>query len=392
MQSLSAGGPKRIIAIDVLRGLSLFGIFLVNMLSFHSPYIYYNPYEWWKTSQDLAAFSWVDILVQSSFYPLFAMMFGFGAAMQYEKAKQQGQPFVWTGIRRFTFLMVLGLVHAFFIWPGDILFNYAVCGFLLLLFLRLSGRMLLIVGTLLLFLPAIALSLMLIMAAYMDPYSTVYWTDIASVSASIAAYGSGTYAEITTQRMNDWLNVNIVDGAFFYQLISILPFLFIGAGAYKLDIVGKWTSRPKKTAFIFLVFFVTGLLLKGVPTIFDRSNIAYSYIQDSIGGPILGVSYAALIILLCSFAKSYHLLKPFAAAGKMSLTNYLTQSIIGTLIFYHYGLGFYGQITVSTGIWLCVTIYAVQVIASNLWLERFQQGPFELLWRTASYGKRGKQG
>ncbi|WP_083632266.1 DUF418 domain-containing protein [Domibacillus antri] len=390
MQSLSAGETTRIISIDVLRGLSLFGIFLVNMLSFHSPYFYYNPYEWWKTSQDLTAFSWIDIFIQASFYPLFAMMFGFGVAMQYEKAKQQGRSFAWTGIRRLTFLVLLGLVHAFFIWPGDILFNYAVCGFVLLLFLRFSGRLLLIFGTALLFLPAAFISLLLILAAQMDANNAIHWTDIASVSQSIAAYGSGTYAEITTQRINDWLNVNMVDGSFFFQLISILPFLLIGAGAFKLNMVGRWAAQPKKTAVLFLVFFIAGLLLKWVPHILDSSNVAYSYIQDAVGGPILAVSYAAFIVLLCSFEQPQKLLKPFAAAGKMSLTNYLTQSIIGTLIFYHYGLAYYGQVTVLTGIWLCVTIFSIQVIASNLWLGRFKRGPFEALWRTITYGKRGK--
>jgi uncharacterized protein len=390
VQSLLTGEQKRIISIDVLRGLSLFGIFLVNMFSFHSPYFYYNPYEWWKTSQDLTAFAWIDVFVQASFYPLFAMMFGFGVAMQYEKARRLGGTFVWTGIRRFTFLLLLGLVHAFFIWPGDILFNYAVCGFFLLLFLRFSGRMLFIAGIVLLFLPAILLSLMLMLAASMDPYNALYWTDIASVSQSIAAYGSGSYAEITAQRVNDWMNVNIVDGGFLYQFMSILPFLFMGAGAYKLNVIEKWTTHPKKTTVTFLVFFIAGLLLKGIPHVIDRNNIAYMYVQDSIGGPILAISYAALIVLMCTFEWPQKILKPFAAAGKMSLTNYLIQSVIGTLIFYHYGLGYYGQITVLTGIWVCVTVFAVQVIVSNLWLDRFKRGPMESVWRTVIYGKREK--
>ncbi|OKL35852.1 DUF418 domain-containing protein [Domibacillus mangrovi] len=386
MQSLSTGGKPRILAIDVLRGLSLFGIFLVNMFSFHSPYLYYNPYEWWKTSQDLTIYSWIDVFVQASFYPLFAMMFGFGVAMQYAKAREHGRSFTWTGIRRFTFLLLLGLVHAFFIWPGDILFNYAVYGFFLLLFLRFSGRMLLIVGLVLLFMPAVLLSMLLMLAAYTDPYNALYWTDIASVSQSIAAYGSGSYMEITTQRIHDWMNANLVDGGFLFPFISIFPHLIIGAGAYKLNVVDKWTTHPKKTMFTFLVFFIAGLLLKGVPYVLDRNNIAYMYVQDSIGGPILAISYAVLIVLVCTFQWPKKMLQPFAAAGKMSLTNYLMQSVIGTLLFYQYGLGYYGQITILTSIWICVSIFAVQVIVSNLWLERFKRGPMESLWHTITYG------
>ncbi|WP_046175393.1 DUF418 domain-containing protein [Domibacillus indicus] len=388
MQLIHQNETARIISIDVLRGLSLFGIFLVNMLSFHSPYFYYNPYEWWKTAQDLAAFSWIDVFVQASFYPLFAAMFGFGTAMQHEKAVQRSGRFAWTGIRRFSFLLVLGLLHAFFIWPGDILFNYAVCGFLLLLFLRFSGRLLLAAGMLLLFGPALAFSLLLLLAALTDPYNALFWTDIASVSESIAAYGSGSYAEVTEQRINDWKNNNLIDGAFLFQLITIFPFLLIGAGIYKQRTIAKLAANRKKTLLLFVCLFAAGLLLKGIPHLLDPSHIAYMYIQDSIGGPMLAVSYAVLIVYLCTFSRPVKLLSPFAQAGRMSLTNYLLQSVFGSLIFYAYGLGFYGQITLTTGILLCITIFAVQVIVSGLWLSRFKQGPMEMAWRFFTYGKR----
>lgn len=377
----------RILSIDVLRGISLFGIFLVNMLSFHSPYFYYNPYEWWKTSQDLLAFSWIDVFVQASFYPLFAAMFGFGTAMQYEKAMERTGSFWKTGVRRFSFLLLLGLLHAWFIWPGDILFNYAVCGFILLLLLRFSGKILLLAGFVFLFVPAGMFSVLLLLSAQMDPYNALYWTDIASVSQSIAAYGSGSFAEVTTQRMHDWSNNNIIDGAFLFQLIAILPFLLIGAGVYKKRIIQKWSAQPKKTFFLFLILFAAGVLLKGIPHLLDPSHIAYMYIQDSIGGPVLAASYAAFIIFACTKKTMSGILQPFAAAGKMSLTNYLMQSIAGSLLFYAYGFGFYGQITVTTGVWLCVTIFAAQVILSGLWLNRFKHGPAEMLWRTVTYGK-----
>ncbi|OES43943.1 DUF418 domain-containing protein [Domibacillus iocasae] len=389
MQHVQQNESARIVSIDVLRGLSLFGIFLVNMLSFHSPYFYYNPYEWWKTSQDLIAFSWIDVFVQASFYPLFAAMFGFGAAMQHEKAVKRTGTFLWTGIRRFSFLLVLGLLHAFFIWPGDILFNYAVSGFLILFFLRFSGRILLILGLVFLFVPAFIFSLLLVLAALSDPYNSFFWTDITSVSQSIAAYGSGSYAEVTLQRISDWMNNNMMDGAFLFQLITIFPFLLIGAGAYKQQTLGKWAANPKKTLHLFFILFTAGLLLKGIPHILDPSHMAYMYIQDAIGGPVLAASYAALIVYLCTFNRAANLLSPFAEAGKMSLTNYLMQSVLGSLLFYAYGLGFYGQITLTTGILLCVTIFAIQVIISGLWLNRFKRGPMEAVWRFFTYGKRG---
>jgi len=389
LQPIQQNEPVRIVSIDVLRGISLFGIFLVNMLSFHSPYFYYNPYEWWDSQQDALAFSWIDILVQASFYPIFAAMFGFGSAMQREKSIERAGTFTWMGIRRFSFLLVLGVLHAIFIWPGDILFNYAVCGFLLLFFLRFSGRILLTVGLLLLLVPAVLFSVMLVWAGISDPYQSLFWTDIASVSNSIAAYGSGTYEEVTKQRFKDWTTNNIVDGAFIFQLTTIFPFLLIGAGVYKQRLIKKWAANPKKTSRLFVILFGAGLLLKGVPHLLGPSHIAYMYVQDAIGGPILAASYAVLVVCVCTLPGPLKMLSPFAQAGRMSLTNYLMQSIIGSLLFYAYGLSFYGQITVTTGILLCVTIFTLQVIVSGLWLSRFKQGPVEAIWRFITYGKKG---
>lgn len=79
---------KRILSLDVMRGISLLGIFLVNMISFHSPYLYYDPYHWWNSPSDYAHYAWIDVLVQASFYPLFAMLFGYSMSLQQERLKQ----------------------------------------------------------------------------------------------------------------------------------------------------------------------------------------------------------------------------------------------------------------------------------------------------------------
>lgn len=375
--------------LDSLRGLALLGIFLVNMISFHSPYFYYDPYEWWKEQGDFSHYRWIDIFVQGSFYPLFAMMFGFGAAMQVENAAKRGRSFVPAGIRRYALLLVIGIVHAFLIWPGDILINYAILGFFLLLFLRLSGKILIIIGGALLLLPNVFLSILLVLMAAVDPTSAVHWTDIGGIENSIAAYGSGTFAKITEQRIADWLVVN-GPTAFWVQLITIFPHFLIGAGAQKLRVFTKGQTRPTAAFTAFITFLGAGVVLKAMPYMFEP-NLAYVYIQDSVGGPLLAVSYAALMIGLSSLNKAQKLLEPFAAAGRMSLTNYLLQSVIGTFIFYHYGLGLYGQIKLSTGVWLAIAIFAGQVIFSQFWLSKFKRGPMEALWRKASYGVQRRQ-
>ncbi|KKB36784.1 DUF418 domain-containing protein [Bacillus thermotolerans] len=391
MQVTPLKQEERLITLDSLRGLALLGIFLVNMISFHSPYIYYNPFEWWEGASDRWHFSWIDLFIQASFYPLFAMMFGFGAAMQAEHAARRGQSYTGIGIRRFSFLMILGLVHAFLIWSGDILFSYALFGFLLLLFMRLSGRMLVVLGSLLLFIPGVFLGVLLVLMSLVDPLSTSHWTDIGGVERSMAAYGSGTFGEVTAQRIVDWLTINGL-GVIWTQLISIFPLFLIGAGAQKLQVFSRWQKRPSLAWFVFASFFTAGIILKALPYVIE-ANLAYTFVQDSVGGPLLAIGYAALIIAIGSSAHGQTFLKPFASAGRMSLTNYLLQSIIGTLIFYPYGLGLYGQIELSTGVWLVLAIFAAQVIASELWLSKFERGPMEQLWRWSTYGlwKKGRK-
>nr|WP_239586964.1 DUF418 domain-containing protein [Bacillus ectoiniformans] len=379
---------QRILSIDSLRGLSLLGIFLVNMMAFHSPYLYYNPYEWWDRPSDVMNFQWIDLFVQASFYPLFAMLFGFGAAMQHEKANKRGVSYWPIGLKRFSFLLLIGLIHAFLIWSGDILINYAVFGFLLLILLRYSGKILIITGSVLLFLPNLFLGLLLLLMAKTDPTSVIFWTDITSISQSISAYGSGSFMEITAQRTRDWLTVNGLETVLL-QFISIFPHLLIGAGVYKLGVISKWMDKPASALRVFGSFFTAGVILKALPIIFEP-NLAYTFIQDSLGGPLLAISYAALVIFLSTKKPAEKLLHPLAAAGRMSLTNYLMQSVIGTLIFYHYGLGLYGQISLKTGVWLVLAIFSIQVLFSKIWLSKFSQGPMESLWRKVTYGGQRK--
>ncbi len=130
---------NRIEALDITRGFALLGIFIANMLFFHTPYLYLDPYSWF-TSGDAVTFKWIDIFVQGSFYPIFALLFGYGINMQYEKSIQRNTPYVPVMARRLGILLGIGLLHGLFIWSGDVLFTYAVMGFLMLVFVRIPAK------------------------------------------------------------------------------------------------------------------------------------------------------------------------------------------------------------------------------------------------------------
>ena len=107
----------------------------------------------------------------------------------------------------------------------------------------------------------------------------------------------------------------------------------------------------------------------------------------SIGIPALSLFYACSVVLLFRSSIGRRLLAPFAAVGRMALTNYLMQSIVCTTIFYGFGLAQFGKVSPLVGLQLALGIYAVQVVISNLWVRVFRFGPAEWVWRSITYGR-----
>ncbi|MCR2821011.1 DUF418 domain-containing protein [Lederbergia panacisoli] len=384
-QSLGPIRPEeRIHTLDVLRGFSLLGILLINMISFQSPMSYYNPYEWWQYD-DARLYMWLDIFVQASFYPIFAMMFGYGMVIMKDRLNEKGFSFWKVSIRRLIVLLFLGIFHAFLIWYGDILITYATMGLILLLFLRLSGPMLLGLGGILYLLPQLFYGALIMLSTLFGSDSLADFVDIVNLQQSSEIYANGSFWEITMQRIADWSMGN-GPAEFFLYLFMILPLMLLGAGAAKLKWLQKANDQRKKWITILTISLPIGLVVKLLPLLIEPS-ISIQYIQDMIGGPLLGIAYIAIIVLLMSYNLIGKLLKPIASAGRMSITIYLSQSIIGTLIFYNYGLGLYGQMSMATGTLLAFAIYVIQVIIAEMWLAKFKHGPVEKLWRILTYGR-----
>ena len=194
---------KRIVSLDVMRGFAILGIFLVNMLSFHSPLLYIDPLKWWQDPLDQGIYVFIDIFVQASFYPLFSMLFGYGLVMLRDRAQLKETSFMSIAFRRLSLLLIIGLIHAFFIWHGDILFNYALLGFIFLLFIGLSGRNMMVAGSLF-YLPNLLIMCMLLLTFLFVTGEELTMYDPLLSLQSIDIYQNGTFFEITMQRIQDW--------------------------------------------------------------------------------------------------------------------------------------------------------------------------------------------
>ncbi|MDN4492272.1 DUF418 domain-containing protein [Ureibacillus aquaedulcis] len=374
---------ERVDALDILRGFSLLGILLVNIFAFNLPLPYIDLGSWFTEAKDIIWHQTLDIYVQSSFYPLFSMLFGYGLAMQYMKAERTGTNFYKFAPKRLVLLLILGLLHAFFIWWGDILTMYAFCGFFLILFLRFGSGWLLTFGFVINGIMQIFFIGIYVLAGIANMEFEEPAVDIAMINNAITAYGIGSWTEAFLQRLND-LSVQMGISMWITSLLTILPYMLIGAAFAKWRLIERGKELMRLWIPLTIACLALGLFIKNAPILFTRTYLL-DYLKVYVGGPILSIGYIGLIVCLCMIPVMPKLLKPLAKAGRMSLTLYIMQSIICSLVFYDFGFGLYGKVDVQMGVYIAIGIFVIQVIIAELWFTKFKQGPLESALKKLTY-------
>lgn len=369
---------NRTISIDILRGFALLGILLVNMPTFNSPVLYMGGFEDKSSNLDFILSSFVELFAQGSFYPLFAFMFGYGAIIIAENSLKKGISFPKLFSKRLTILFVIGLIHAFLIWSGDILLMYALTGFFFILFYKISGKALLGTG-IALYIGSAFLPLLQRMPEgdFLEEFSE-------GGQKSIAAYRDGTFSEIFSQRFADWWSMNTENHAL-VMTVGVLGIMLIGAAFAKL----KWLSNASAHKPLLKRLLFAGLILgfgiKLLGYVNMESMIFIGFQQ--LGGPLISLFYMMSIILLVEIPFARKLLQSLSYVGRLSMTNYLLQSTVMTFIFYSYGFGLYNSISYTTGFMLAFAFFALQVLFSKWWVSQYHYGPVEYVWRWGTYGK-----
>ena len=364
----------RVATIDILRGVALLGIFSVNMLFFSGPYGYFgvsaaqNGVERWLEG-------FVRIFAQGAFYSLFSFLFGLGLALQLRRGRAALPRFR----RRLLILLGIGLIHAVLIWYGDILLTYAVGGFVLTLF-AFQKRWVLVVGIVGFF--------VLSSLSYLTSFDLVQterapWLNLQNFNQT---FGSGTYLEVV-QYQARWARRDILNLPNFLPTVLWLFLLGLLAGRSGLF------ERPNRRVWwgVLLAALPVALVFKGyvaywfATETYNPLSVGYSF---AIGGPALMFVYLASLTLLLQNPAWQWWLAPFGLAGRMALTHYLTQSVVCTLIFNAYGLGYFNELRLSVTLPLVLAIFAAQVVFSRVWLSRYRFGPAEWVWRSLTYGAR----
>ena len=388
---------KRVQLIDGLRGFSLVGIVLANMLIFqYGLFGESEPHLFGIKGADLAVHSFLHITVVGSFMPIFAFMFGFGMIKLADSLKKRELRPKCHLARRFLLLFIIGLLHSTFLWEGDILTFYGITGFFLLLFLNRKPKTLLIwaiillTGAGLLGLPA---------ADPSDPLSATSPEMINYIVQSQDVYGNGSYTEIKDFRNNadpfGELDTNFILIAIVLAPLITLPMFLLGMRSARIgtfdDPQAMRRTYYRRTAFLIPV----GLLLKAYGVLAPQLG-AESWpgtgIGSTLGGMVLALGYIYAFALLYAGSRRANLLARFEAVGRLSLTNYLMQSVICTSIFYGYGLGLFGHAGVFIGALIAIAVYCIQLWLSPIYLKRFRFGPVEYILRIWTYlSWRGQQ-
>lgn len=402
---MATTSSDRIFSLDVIRGIAVMGIFSVNITAFAMiESAYFNPAIYGGTS-GADWFTWAAnlLLVDNRMRSLFSMLFGASMLLVVSRAELGGQSAASVHYRRMLVLLAIGIIHHFFIWFGDILALYAICGMIIFLFRRWSPKAL-IIGGIVATLIAIMIFGPFVMGGYamdqaahapganqqaIDAWNNSYG-DLAPTAQAIAddlALHRGSWWGIALDKLQNWAGLVIFTILYLPETIGLMMF---GMAGYKSGFfTGEWSDQTYRR--FALITIPPGLIAFAAAIWWDMAsnyhpitvfaNMTLTTIPLRIP---MAAGYAALIILLTR--QHGWLSQRLAATGRAAFTNYLGTSIIATFVFYGWGLGYFGYASRAQAWLLVPVVWALMLLWSKPWLDRFHYGPLEWLWRSLSRG------
>ncbi len=402
------GESGRINSIDVLRGVALLGIFVMNIPTFaYSQFAYYTPtLEGGFEGADYWAWLLSHLFFEQKMMSIFSMLFGAGIVLFAERIIERRGTAAGVHYRRMGWLLLIGMLHAYLIWHGDILVAYALIGMMVYPLFRLRPLFLLIIAAALLPISSIFGVLMQFGFEFARAeaeagveWAVKEWPEMAAGfypdaealaeerAAMLGSFGDrAAYMAPIVIMMQTFM-------LFVWGIWRIAAMMLIGMALYKWGVF----SAARSTRF-YAIMIGAGLLT-GVPLVLGGVSMMHATDFDPLkalgvngafnyfGSVGIALAWVGLVMLVCKSGALSKLRAGLAAVGRMAFTNYLMQSVIAAFIFYGWGLGYYGSMSRSELLLIVGGVWMLQLTISPLWLSRFRMGPLEWLWRSLTYLK-----
>ncbi|GAA3087069.1 DUF418 domain-containing protein [Streptosporangium carneum] len=374
--------PRRIAAVDALRGFALFGIVVVNIAYLASGYRMAGLAEPAFSAPLDQEVRWVvTMFFENKFYLLFSFLFGYSLTLQVDSAANSGAAFVPRFLRRLAGLFLLGLAHAVLLFPGDILATYAVVGLVLLAVRGIRPRTAVVAAvglTMMLAMGFVLLAGLALLGA--DASGTVAGGTVEAARSDAALQSS--VSMIVSEHLHKLGKIVVL--RVFFQGPAVLAACLIGLAVGKkrllADLSGH-TAALRRLQWAGFTIGGAGAFVYAHST-WSGGGSAYHMLGqavDLLTAPLLAAAYAATLLrLLPSMPRLTAVLTP---PGRIALTNYLAQSLICSLIFTGYGLGLVDRLSPLVVSSIAVAIFAVQAAYSAVWLRGHRYGPVEWLLR-----------
>jgi uncharacterized protein len=410
---------SRINALDVIRGIALLGILLMNINGMGLPFSYSDPSILGHT-EGLNYYVWLanELFFEGTMRGLFTILFGAGVILLTSRLINRGAGISTADVyyRRIVWLLLFGLINSWvFLWNGDILYAYALFGFFLFPFRNLRAKNLLVIA-------GILISLGVVLDVY-DYHNNKEIKQEAEKAMALKTSGKIIDAK-AEQKIAEWKkltkaktpeeikeNIEAMHGGYFkiiktksdliqwmqtwfqyrYGLWDILSFMMLGMAFFKLRILHGEKS-VKFYLLLAIIGYAVGLSINYfevnmiTESNYDPLTIYETHQTYNIGRLFVTLGHVGMFMLFIKSGILGFLQRSLAAVGRMALSNYLMHSIITSIFFL--GFGYYGQLERYELYYVVFSVWVFQLITSPIWLKYFQFGPFEWLWRSLTYGKK----
>lgn len=379
----------RIDVADILRGIAIAGIILIHFIEHMNFFMFPEPKnELWATI-DKAVWDSTFFLLAGKMYAIFAMLFGLSFYIQHDNQAQKGVDFRPRFAWRMILLMLFGLFDLLF-YNGDILFIYAVCGLLVIPFIRASNKVIIAFIILMAFQP---IELVYLIRGLIDPATPIL--DLGSSTlfkAIIPAQSGGSILDVAAAGIKYGLPVNFLWAIENGRLTQTILFFLIGIMIGRTRLFYNEGNNLQIWKKIFIGSVCAFIILLPLYLYVPKATAETACVSKSLKVALNMWKNVAMMLFIVSgvtllyyrtSAKNW--LIKIAPYGKMSLTNYIGQSIIGAILFYNWGFGLFDNCRHTASFAMGIGCIVIQFIFCTWWLKHHKRGPLEQLWYRATW-------